>query len=469
MELPMLAPAPVVIAHARVFRDLFDHQCQYRHVQHYLTGLIVLPNKSLAHMARCIMESADNTNLSRVLAEAPWRADEVNRRRIRVMRQQTTPHRQRRRESIVAIDDTLCEHVGSLFDYVDRHYNHSDGTYPLAHNPVTSFYVSGPVRFPLGLRLYRRYEELTQWEVWVAKHFPDLTIPRDTKGRNRLHQQVDSVVLQDPEFRARHEEFRTNIALAVELIEEAIGHKVPFGVVVFDAWYLAEALVRVLVRRRKDWISVLKTNRLLETASFQLRDTNGWALKLPGPHLAGAERVPLIPANAYRPLAIGEHTSWCFTLGVRLPGLGKVRIVVSVEQASLKGRFVVLVTNRMDWNAGKIIGLYLHRWPTDTFDQDSKGQLGFNAYRLRSTEAIGNQWCLVFVAYSLWHLTCLPAGPDRTQGLIHTMGDACRQQGRALLQNLLMFVHDQLSHGAPADQVFAPLFAKPRGMVPVGS
>jgi hypothetical protein len=55
--------------------------------------------------------------------------------------------------------------VECVFAYVDRHDNHSDGTYPLAHNPVTSFYVSGPVRFPLGLRLYRRDEELTQWEA----------------------------------------------------------------------------------------------------------------------------------------------------------------------------------------------------------------------------------------------------------------------------------------------------------------
>jgi hypothetical protein len=42
----------------------------------------------------------------------------------------------------------LCEHVGSFFEYVDRHDNHGDGTSPLAHHPVTSFYVSGPVRFP---------------------------------------------------------------------------------------------------------------------------------------------------------------------------------------------------------------------------------------------------------------------------------------------------------------------------------
>ena len=60
MELPIIEPAPVVTAHA-VFRDLFDNQCQFRHFQHYLTGLMVLPNKSMANIARCILESADKT------------------------------------------------------------------------------------------------------------------------------------------------------------------------------------------------------------------------------------------------------------------------------------------------------------------------------------------------------------------------------------------------------------------------
>jgi DDE superfamily endonuclease len=466
MELPLVAPAPIVTEHAMVFRDLFENQRQFRHFQHYLTGLIVLPNKSLANITRCILHSADKTNLSRFLSEAPWREDAVNRRRIRFMLQQTASHRRRRHDSIVAIDDTLCEHVGSLFDYVDRHYNHGAGTYPLAHNPVTSFYVSGPVRFPVGLRLYRRYEELTQWEAAVAKHFPALPIPTHTKARNRLHKQVDPTLLQDPEFRARHEQFRTKIALAVELVEEAIRCKVPFGVVVFDAWYLAEDLVRVLARRRKDWISLLKKNRLLETASFHLRDANGWPLKLPGPQIAVEELVPLIPANAYRPIKVGEHTYWCFTLGVRIPSLGKVRIVVSFETEQLTGRSVVLVANRVDWSAAKIIGLYLQRWPTETFYQDSKGQLGFNEYRMRNAEAIGKHWCLVFVAYSLLHLTCLPAVPDRTKNLIQSIGDACRQQGRALLQQLLVFVHDRLSSGATVDHVFGYLFAKKRGIVP---
>jgi hypothetical protein len=288
----------VVAEHAAVFRDLCENQCQFRHVQHDLTGLIVLPNKRLANIARGILDSSDKTNISRFLAEAPWREDAVNRRRIRSLLQETIRHRHRRRESIVVLDDTLCEHVGGLFDHVDRHDHHGDGTSPLAHHPVTSFYVSGPVRFPLGLRLYRRDEELTQWETAGVRHVPDRNIPTEKKARHRLHQHVAPGLLQDPECRARHEPFRTTIALAMDLVEEALRHQVPFGVVVVDAWYLAEDVVQVLARPRKDGISLLKKNRLLETASVHLQDAHGWPLKRPGPHIAVDELVPLIPANA---------------------------------------------------------------------------------------------------------------------------------------------------------------------------
>jgi hypothetical protein len=71
MQLPLVAPAPLVITHASAFRDLFANRCQFQHFQHYLAGLMVLSNKSLTNIARCVLESADKTNLSRFLAEAP--------------------------------------------------------------------------------------------------------------------------------------------------------------------------------------------------------------------------------------------------------------------------------------------------------------------------------------------------------------------------------------------------------------
>ena len=182
MQLPIVAPAPIVTAHADIFRDLFENRCQCRHFQYYLTGLIVLDNKSLANITRCVLESADKTNLSRFFSDAPWFQKQVNDRRVASLLQQTKEVRGPKADAALILDDTLCAQVGSLCEYVDRHDNHGDDTYPLAHNPVTSSYVRGPVRFPVALRLSRRYEACTPWEACVHQHFPDRLMP--TKKRN---------------------------------------------------------------------------------------------------------------------------------------------------------------------------------------------------------------------------------------------------------------------------------------------
>ena len=460
MQLPIVAPAPIVTAHAEIFRDLFENRCQFQHFQNYLTGLIVLDNKSLANITRCVLESADKTNLSRFFSEAPWFHDRVNDRRLAYLLQQTKAVRGPKADAALILDDTLCEHVGSLFDYVDRHDNHGDDTYPLAHNPVTSYYVGGPVRFPVDLRLYRRYEELTQWDAFVQKHFPGRSIPTTKKDRARLHKEVDPLLLEAPDFQKLHQQFRTKIDLGIALFEAAIQHKVPFSVLLFDSWYLAEELVSMARYRKKDWISLLKKNRNLETNSFVLKDVAGTPIRLAGPRIAVEELVPLIPPAAYRAVTVGDTTYWTFTLAVRLPGLGKVRLVVSFKNPELTGTYVVLVTNRVDWGAQRIITLYLQRWPIETFYQDGKTHLGLDEYRMRNAEAIGKHWCLVFVAYSLLHLDCLAPSPTKGSSPLKTIGEACRQQAQALIQALILYAHERLQLGQSAEDIFAHLFAK---------
>jgi len=460
--LPIVAPAPLVTVHAGAFRDLFENRCQFRHFQNYLTGLMVLPNKSMANITRCILDSADKTNLSRFFSAAPWMQDEVNHRRVRYLLEQTQAIRKGKAESVLVIDDTLCEHVGGLFGHIARHYNHSDDTYPLAHNPVTSHYVSGPVRFPMDLRSYRRYEEVTRWEEFVHEHFPEREIPTRKKERNRLHKEVDPILSSDPEFQALHEQFRTKIELAVELIESAIRHRLPFSVLLFDSWYLCEELVETARRRRKDWISILKKNRNLETHSFVLKDADGKAIPLSGPHIAVQDLVPLIPRTAYRAVTVDDQTYWTFTLKVRIPGLGKVRLVISFQDSELTGNYAVLVSNRVDWSAQRIIATYLLRWPIETFYQDGKELLGLGEYLMRNAEAIGKHWCLVFVAYSLLHLDCLPPSLAKGSTPVKSIGEACRQQAQALIQQLILSVHQQLQQGQKADDVFTYLFAKQR-------
>ena len=116
-----------------------------------------------------------------------------------------------------------------------------------------------------------------------TKHFPDRAIPTKKKARHASIKKSIPSCSKTRTLRRLHEQFRTKIALGIELLEAAIRHKVPFGVVLFDSWYLAEELVTALARRHKDWISLLKKNRNLETNSFVLQgrrgqpDPVGWA------------------------------------------------------------------------------------------------------------------------------------------------------------------------------------------------
>ena len=94
MQLPIIMPAPLVQRHAVVFRDLFSNRRQFRHFENYLTGLTVLPNKSMANMSRCIVDSADKTNLARFFSAADRVDEEVNERRLHYILAQTESLRQ---------------------------------------------------------------------------------------------------------------------------------------------------------------------------------------------------------------------------------------------------------------------------------------------------------------------------------------------------------------------------------------
>jgi len=158
--------------------------------------------------------------------------------------------------------------------------------------------VRGPVRFPVDLRFYRRYEACTQWETCVQKHWPDRPIPTTKKARARFHKAVDPFLFDHPDFQKLHHQFRTNIDLGIELLDAAIQPQIPFGVLLFDSWYLAAELVSMARYRKKDWSSLLKQNRHLETNSFTLQDAAGKPIPLEGPHIAVADLVPHIPSTA---------------------------------------------------------------------------------------------------------------------------------------------------------------------------
>ena len=167
--------------------------------------------------------------------------------------------------------------------------------------------------FRLDLRLYRRYEELPQWEVFVHKHCPDRPIPTTKKDRARLHKEVDSLLLEARTFSNGTSSF---VPRSIWVLSSS---KLPYGTKCRLASCCSTAGISPM-----NWCpSPATTKRLDELAQeepqsgapqlFVLKDAAGNLIRLEGPHIAVEALVPLIPPTAYRAVTVKDKTYWTFT------------------------------------------------------------------------------------------------------------------------------------------------------------
>lgn len=462
MIVPVLNHPPMVKNFAPYFRDIFANQPEFVHFQNYLTGLVVAERKNFSQISRCLITGADYTNIDRFMNNPLWDGIKFNTRRVELHYRQTLKVDPRKVAAFI-LDDTLDEHVGSLFEHISRHYDHCDNSYKLARNPVTSHYQRGEVSFPVDFRTYRTYDEATNWEAHLKQNFPELEIPKKSKERNKLKQKYEKKLLAlDAEFARKHEVFKTKIKLAVELVEDAIERGLDFEVVLFDAWYLSPELVEVIERHQKAWISQLKSNRKIETRGLKLNDAEGNRIKFEEAEIRVDELVKLIPKSAYRKVERGEQASyWAFSLTVQIKTLGKVRLVVSWVDEKCEESYAVLVTRQIHWEAKRIITTYCERFSIEVFYKDAKQQLGFSDYQCRSEQTIGKHWYLVFCAYSLLRLDMLQTPAYQTwQRKLKTISVAVKRQAQWVIEELILTSHKILSQAENPADLFKFLFGE---------
>lgn len=102
---------------------------------------MMLDKKSLSNISRCVLESADESNLSRFLSESPWSGQEVNDCWVKYMVKQTEVHQRPAKDSCLIVDDTLCESAPKVIQLYLRRW------------PIETFYQDS--RGHLGLDEYR--------------------------------------------------------------------------------------------------------------------------------------------------------------------------------------------------------------------------------------------------------------------------------------------------------------------------
>ena len=181
---------------------------------------------------------------------------------------------------------------------------------------------------------------------------------------------------------------------------------------------------------------------------------------------ASALAATIAPA-VRKPMQRGEEKQWYFTCTLRIPDVNhKVRIVIIWHQREDEQPRIILVTNRIQWEASRIVRAYRHRWTgTETFHRDGKQQLGMGDCQLRDGQGQTRHMHLVMLAYSLL-VRQLRQGHayEWAYQKLTTIGEACRAVLRETLRTTITWAIDHVKKYAwRGDQVVAHLNLVPMG------
>jgi len=360
------------------YGDLFANQCQRRHFAEYLTGLMVAERKSVLGINREFAQTTDQSCLNRFLTDAAWETDDLNQRRLDEL--QNDPSTRYSDQGVIPIDNTLVDRDGLLIPDAGWYWDHAEERNKIAQDYLFVNYVcTSGKHYPLEFRLFRK-QEISEALNEPFRN-PHRTFPRadrlglPAEDPRRL---CDGLVLHQ-----RRDPHHIN------------GKKDESG-------------------RPRGYVGDLKSNRKLE-----------WKGKI----IKANDLAASIPPSDRKEMRIGDKRQWYFTVTVRIPDVNhKVRIVIIWRYRNDGEACKILVTNRISWEASRIVRVYLHRWTgTETFHRDGKQQLGLGDCQLRDVQGQTRHMYLVMLAYSLL-MSQLRQGRAREWALqrLTTIGEACR-------------------------------------------
>lgn len=344
------------------FADLWSRPNQPQCFAAYVRGL-------LAQMDRKNVEAiSDRTvgqpyqGLHHFLAESPWDAAQVNRRRVEVL--QADRHTCSRTRGVLVLDDSGVPKKGEATEGVKRQYIGQSGKVANGQVFVTSHYA----------------DQDRHWPVDVIPYVPDNWL----EGGKA-----------DPAFRTKAE-------LALELVDRAREWGLSLRAVVADAWYGSNtAFLKGLEARSLPYVLELKSDRRVHVRLAGDIASNEHRLK---------EALSLLEPEDFRPVRLEgadgtEREVFVAPLVLkirRLPGRRRVVVVThrpDDPEADEDLRF--LTTNLAQLRNDTVARLYTLRNWVEVFYREAKDDLGAGQYQVRHLEAIVRHWQLVFVAYSL--------------------------------------------------------------------
>jgi len=176
------------------------------------------------------------------------------------------------------------------------------------------------------------------------------------------------------------------------------------------------------------------------------------------------------PDQAYRPVTLKrrgkQKTFWVFTCVVRIRRYGTVRMAVVYDNPSRPGTPIYGFTNRLTWNAQKIVQVRCHRWDIEPLPEQVKQFLGAEDSQLPTEAGVRRHLTLVLVVNSLLKSLDLsqPLGDlpmTEFTDVWPTFGQRCRRILLELFHELIPTIHRWLQEKQKTPtEIFETLFKR---------
>jgi hypothetical protein len=347
MPMPAIVEFPTVVKEALAqFGHLFANEPERIHFAEYLTGLLVADHKNVSAINRQFAVTTDQSCLNRWLTAADWDVEKLNTERLAWL--QKDPSTTYSNQGVIALDNVLIDHVGTLIEDVGSFWDHAEQRFKIAHDYLIANYV-----------------------CTCGKHYP-LEFRRFVKKEQCLEAKT---------------EFRDHNVLFRQLIDWVVGNNIP-GDFTFDCWFTHGENLNHINSKGRGYVADLKFNRRVVFC---------------GKVIKADELAKSILPDDRKPVYFGEHKQWYFTKSIRIDGVDhKLRIVILWDKQKDDEPIKIFVTNRTFWDVGRILRVYRRRWRgTECFHRDGKQHLGMGDCQLRNGQGQTRHMYMVFLAHSV--------------------------------------------------------------------
>lgn len=187
-----------------------------------------------------------------------------------------------------------------------------------------------------------------------------------------------------PKKNCPRSQFRSKIALAVEIVREAMAC-FPHGslTVLMDSWYACASLLTAIQVAGWMYLAAVRANRLVV---------------LPGSKRKVSVRSLAKSRHGWRTVRAGKKRRYRVRrLRAWLPHVGDVLVFVVVNGREARG----FVTNDLSLTEAAMVRLYGQRWWIETLHRELKQHVGFGELFVRKWAAAERHWTLCGLAYNL--------------------------------------------------------------------